>query len=184
MKNGIIKRKLNKVIDGLQSEIDKEFKSFSNMNNLDDIMSAEDKNSVKRLFTAMKKNGYASCAYANVGDFSAGLGMIIGAVSLTYNALYNNMLIYPGADIDVINGVSGVAVAGLIALGAYNGIKSYFYKQNSNNKKGEIDEILVDAEKKYYAENGTPENNMGNSGCRIVPFEPVISDENDGLDMD
>ena len=141
MKNGIIKRKLNKVIDGLQSEIDKEFKSFSNMNNLDDIMSAEDKNSVKRLFTAMKKNGYASCAYANVGDFSAGLGMIIGAVSLTYNALYNNMLIYPGADIDVINGVSGVAVAGLIALGAYNGIKSYFYKQNSNNKKGEIDEF-------------------------------------------
>ena len=73
MKNGIFKKKLDRAINKTVPEINDEFDAFSNLNNLDDIMSAEDKNFVKRLFTAMKKNDYASCAYANVGEFSAGL---------------------------------------------------------------------------------------------------------------
>ena len=175
---GVFRRAVNFVYDKKYlGQVKKTFGDFSKENNLDGILSEENKTFVKDLFLAMYKSKYVSNAYDRLAELIASGGLALGTAYIPIKFFCDEMVFQPPlGDMDLFTGLTFGAIAGLGVVAGYNAIKSYGYNEMSKKFRNDIDSNINEANKvaaanEYYAANGIdPGSASSGENGKIVPF--------------
>ena len=175
-KYGLFRRAVNFVYKKKYSDqVVETFDDFSNKNNLDGILSEENKTFVKDLFLAMYKSKYVSNAYDRLAELIASGGLALGTVYIPIKFFCDEMVFQPPlGDMDLFTGLTFGAIAGLGVVAGYNAIKSYEYNKMSKKFMNDIDSNINEANK--VANGINPDSASSGENGKIVPFTGNQSD--------